>query len=311
MSVQNREPLLVEAELLDQAERVWQRRLMRDGADATTHTALAQVYRKQGKLEDATTLYRHAMRLDPTNGETAYMLSVLSGAEVPDPPSGFRPAPFVLLKNFLPRDFHETLMPFVLSVREQLVRTKAADGEYRPENRETLDLPGEWDIKKRFGRLLRAEIPGVLSRLHVAPFDIAKLEVKIRAYLDGHFFRFHMDCPKDMPDLANRKVSYVYFFHKHPRGYSGGDLILFDSDIERDLFTTKSFTRIVPENNTLVIFPSPYYHCVIPVSCPSQQFEDSRFVINGHVSSVTATTTADKTGTAIQAEQPLGAAAGD
>jgi SM-20-related protein len=33
----------------------------------------------------------------------------------------------------------------------------------------------------------------------------------------------------------------------------------------------------------LVVFPSRYLHEVLPVSCPSQTFADSRFTINGWV----------------------------
>jgi Rps23 Pro-64 3,4-dihydroxylase Tpa1-like proline 4-hydroxylase len=141
-------------------------------------------------------------------------------------------------------------------------------------------------VKKRFHQRIRPIIPTVLSRLHVAPFEIGEFEVKVRAYLDGHFFRIHMDCPPKEVQIAHRRVSYVYFFHKQPRAYTGGDLLLFDSDpvVDKTQYTTAGFTRIVPDNNSIIIFPSAYWHSVIPVSCPSKEFVDSRFVINGHVS---------------------------
>src|SRR5262249_13352080 len=127
-------------------------------------------------------------------------------------------------------------------------------------------------------------IPKVSPRLHVPPFVIERLEVKLRAYLDGHFFRLHMDCPQRTPENVNRRVSFVYFFHKQPRAYTGGDLLLFNTDVENDRFTTSAFTRVQPEDNCIVFFPSAYYHSVVPVSCPSKEYANSRFVINGHVS---------------------------
>jgi Rps23 Pro-64 3,4-dihydroxylase Tpa1-like proline 4-hydroxylase len=41
-----------------------------------------------------------------------------------------------------------------------------------------------------------------------------------------------------------------------------------------------AFVDIEPANDTLVFFPSWYPHEVLPVSCPSGRFEDSRFAIN-------------------------------
>ncbi len=125
-------------------------------------------------------------------------------------------------------------------------------------------------------------LPQVLGRLQVAPFEIEHVDLKLRIYLDGHFFRLHMDCPANSETSANRRVSYVYFFHRQPRGYTGGALLLYDTDIENNRFTTASFTRVEPDDNSILFFPSACYHSVVPVSCPSKEVADSRFVINGH-----------------------------
>ncbi len=293
----NPEPLLVSAALLEKAEAVCRRRLARDPDNRTALASLGQICRKQGNLAEATTLYERLSLLSPEDGEAQYVYAVLAGRDVPVLPAGVRPAPFVFLRDFLPRSFHETLLPFVLSVRDKLVPAMVVggeQGEYKPQTRESLDLPGEWEVKKRIHQHVRAVLPDVLPRLHVPPFEISQLEVKVRAYLDGHFFRVHMDCPPkqqtDVPNrqtnVPNRQVSYVYFFHKLPRAYSGGELLLFDSDpdVDKSQYTTARFTRVVPEDNSIVFFPSAYWHSVIPVSCPSKEYADSRFVINGHVS---------------------------
>jgi len=282
----NPEPLLVTDALLQKAEQLCKLRLAKDPDNRNALASLAQVYRKQGNLSEARALYKRLTVLNPEDQEAAYRHAILAGTEVPVLPAGIRPAPFVFLKDFLPRSFHEALLPFVLSVQEQLVPALvgAGSGEYHPDTRESLDLPGKWDVKNCFREHVREIILRVAPRLHVAPFEIGDLEVKLRAYLDGHFFRIHMDCPPLVESCANRRVSYVYFFHKLPRAYIGGELLLFDSDIATDWYTTSGFTRIVPEDNSIVLFPSAYWHSVVPVSCPSKEFADSRFVINGHVS---------------------------
>jgi Rps23 Pro-64 3,4-dihydroxylase Tpa1-like proline 4-hydroxylase len=157
---------------------------------------------------------------------------------------------------------------------------------YNPNARESLDLPGKWEVKRCFHMEVRKMIPKVAPRLHVPPFEIGDLEVKLRVYLDGHFFRAHMDCDPGFERAAYRQISYVYFFHKMPRAYTGGNLLLFDTDIDTNWFSTASFTSVVPEDNSIVFFPSAYWHSVVPISCPSKQFVDSRMVINGHVGKV-------------------------
>jgi Rps23 Pro-64 3,4-dihydroxylase Tpa1-like proline 4-hydroxylase len=285
----NPEPLLVSTALLEQAEQMSRRQLASDPDKRTALAALGKTCRKLGKLDEARAAYERLAALDPGDSESAYMLAILAGTDVPVPPAAMHSAPFVVIKNFLPRSFHETLLPFVLSVQDKLEPAKVSgldgQGAYNPDMRESLELPGECDVKTRFGAHIGEILPAIIPRLHVPPFEIGNMDVKVRAYLDGHFFKVHMDSPPQVDKICRRKVSFTYFFHNLPRGYTGGDLLLFDTHLERNRFTTSGFTSIAPEDNLLVLFPSPYYHSVVPVSCPSKLYVNSRFVINGHVSS--------------------------
>jgi Rps23 Pro-64 3,4-dihydroxylase Tpa1-like proline 4-hydroxylase len=38
---------------------------------------------------------------------------------------------------------------------------------------------------------------------------------------------------------------------------------------------------LTPPQNSIVFFPSSYLHEVMPVSCPSRAFADSRLTVNG------------------------------
>jgi len=138
-------------------------------------------------------------------------------------------------------------------------------------------------FKQKFREKVEATLPELYRRLRLLPFKHDDIEVKLRVYQDGHFFKMHMDNPRDSVESHHRTISFVYFFHKEPRPYEGGDLLLFDTDVESNVHTTSRITRLIPENNSVVFFPSSYWHCVIPLKCPSGAFEDSRFVINGHV----------------------------
>jgi Rps23 Pro-64 3,4-dihydroxylase Tpa1-like proline 4-hydroxylase len=64
----------------------------------------------------------------------------------------------------------------------------------------------------------------------------------------------------------------------------GGELVLYDARIENNHYVkAQSFKTIEPRNNSIVFFQSFYLHEVLPVSCPSKTFSDSRFTVNGWV----------------------------
>ena len=170
-------------------------------------------------------------------------------------------------------------MPLVLDQQDEFDTSLVGENEYRPEQRESLTLPGPRPEKRQFRQRINEVLPNVIQRLGHPSFEVEFVEVKIRAYRDGDFFEVHQDTsPRN-----GREISYVYFFHREPRPYTGGDLLLLDTHVEENTYIEANFTRIIPQNNAVVFFPSRYYHTAVPVSCPSRNFGDSRFVINGHI----------------------------
>ena len=71
--------------------------------------------------------------------------------------------------------------------------------------------------------------------------------------------------------------------HRRPRRFSGGDLLLYDTDVDAKTGHTGAFSRITPLRNGIIFFPSNCYHQVTPVQCETDDFEDARWVLNGHV----------------------------
>ncbi len=277
----SKDSLITDAALLSQAEKLCKQRVEQAPENRAALRSLAEVYRKMGNLAGAATTYERLFSLDPQDQEAGYMQAVLGGKEWPHAPDGVRAAPFVLLKGFLPREFHDALLPFMMSVQGQMIPMLDGDGAYNPDSRQALEFQGEWD-KRRFRDALAAVLARVIPRLYLPCFPIGQIEVQMRAYQDGHFFRVHRDAaPRSR--YANRAINYVYYFHRQPRPFGGGELLLFDSDPEADTFTESGFTRVVPEDNSVVFFPPNFFHSVVPVRCPSKEFADSRFVINGHV----------------------------
>src|SRR5262249_54493238 len=99
----------------------------------------------------------------------------------------------------------------------------------------------------------------------------------------GHFFRIHWDAGEPGSRHSSRMINFVYYFHKIPRPFTGGELLVFDTDLEANEVGTTRFNCIVPEDNSIVFLPPNFYHSVSPIPRPSHEFSDSRFTINGHV----------------------------
>jgi Rps23 Pro-64 3,4-dihydroxylase Tpa1-like proline 4-hydroxylase len=129
---------------------------------------------------------------------------------------------------------------------------------------------------------VRSIMPHIISHMDIKDLTVGDVEAQLTAHNDGNYYKIHND--NGSPDCANRELTYVYYFHREPKAFSGGELVLYDSVIKDGYFTgAKSFKTIQPRNNTIVFFPSRCMHEVLPVVCPSKAFADSRFTINGWV----------------------------
>jgi SM-20-related protein len=137
--------------------------------------------------------------------------------------------------------------------------------------------------------------------LHFMKSKIAELEVSLKenfnyslewnkefrfeiaASNDGDFFTPHTDSYPDIPLEDQLKVSMVYYFHREPKPFNGGELFIWDQLKNEDGTLSDEFPnegiKIEPINNRIIFFDSTCLHEVLPISCPSKDFMDSRFVI--------------------------------
>jgi SM-20-related protein len=127
---------------------------------------------------------------------------------------------------------------------------------------------------------IKSVLPLVLSRLGMEEFSISSVESQITASNDGDFFREHPDNGHE--EVASRQLTFVYFFHREPRQFEGGELRIHDARLQGEHYvSTGSYQTIVPQQNQIVFFPCALLHEITPVKCPSQAFADSRFTLNG------------------------------
>jgi len=127
---------------------------------------------------------------------------------------------------------------------------------------------------------IKAVLPRVLQELEMEDFVVADVEAQMTASNDGDFFRFHSDNSNEQ--VGSRYLTFVYFFQREPRQFEGGELRLHDARLEEGVYVSEgSYQTIVPQQNQIVLFPCELMHEITPVKCPSGQFADSRFTLNG------------------------------
>ena len=214
--------------------------------------------------------------VQPNTGSVAVM-------EVDD----YVPAQCVILDEFLTSAELNTLTQYVLEnemrfemseVLSPGVTGGAVDYDHR-RSRVLMDLSGH--EKMITDRILTC-LPRVLKKWGRDPFPISRLETQTTASNHGDFFHCHVDNGADA--VAAREITFVYFFHREPKQFGGGELRIYDSRRENDNYVpTANYRTIVPEQNQLVLFASGLSHEITPVDCPSGQFADSRFTVNGWV----------------------------
>ena len=273
--------------LQELAEAALRRTLAADPHDADTQWKLAEIHRRQGNFAAARDLYRHLGAHGPDRHKAAWLHAVLGGDGPPEAaPRGIWPAPFVWMANFLAPEQCDRLLALALQGRERFVLAHVgAQSSERvdPEVRLTLEADNRTTQHFRpwFARKIRGLVPEVLARLRMEGIGQFQLDLGMRGYHTGGFYRAHRDT--GATTYRSRKLSFVYFFHRQPRRFSGGDLLLYDTDADAGVYSYSDFSRIVPLRNSIVFFPSACWHQVHSVQCETDDFGDGRWVVNGHV----------------------------
>lgn len=272
--------------LLDQAEAVLRRTLAAHPHDTKALRRLGDILRGKGAFPAALDTYRRLHASGSRPSAEAWLVSILRGGRVPHTaPPGPRPVPFVRLTNFLTPTQQQRLWTQIPVARERFVPAKVGKDDLNRKVRTAwvANRRVVREVRPWFGPKLRSVLPHVLARLRMEALHRSRIEMDVTVHLGGEFYGKHRDNAED--GNRPRKLSYVYYFHRQPRPFAGGDLLLYDTDLETSRATAAAFTRIEPLHNSLVVFPSDAYHEITPVECDTRDFLDGRFTVNGWVRS--------------------------
>lgn len=202
--------------------------------------------------------------------------------------SGLHPATqHVVREDFLDPSELESLFVYCLSreadfVESRVIRPGTDEGVIKTDHRRSKVLFDLGDHRSIIENRVRECLAEVLDELGYPPFEPTTVEAQLTATNDGGFFAAHND--NAHPLLHSRRLTFVYYLHREPRGFEGGDLRLFETQFTEGRYAAaENHQDIAARRNRVVFFPSVLEHQVMEVRCPSRAFADSRFAVNGWV----------------------------
>ena len=186
------------------------------------------------------------------------------------------PIPLVTLDEFLVRQEWCGLLDYTLDRCDHFTNTgvlndagaPSVDTGYR-RSRAIFDIG---NYRQLFANRLMTFLPHVRARLGLDEFAVTDIEIQLTATNDGEFFRVHSDNRSDA--VSSRALTFVYYFYREPKAFVGGELRVYANG-------GGAYRVAYPLQNQIVFFPSETLHEVLPVECPSGDFADSRFTVNG------------------------------
>ncbi|MEO1185168.1 MAG: 2OG-Fe(II) oxygenase, partial [Cyanobacteria bacterium J06636_27] len=114
----------------------------------------------------------------------------------------------------------------------------------------------------------------------IPEFSVSHVEMQMTAHNDGAFYKAHTDAGSEK--TKTRELTYVYYFYQEPKQFSGGELKIYDTEVQGKKVIQKENSQVIePRNNSIVFFNSRCKHEVLPISCSSNEFKASRFTLNG------------------------------
>ena len=257
------------------AEAILRQRLAEVPRDAGALLRLGDLHRRRGDFPAATEAYGRLCALRPGDRRALWLRAVTAGEQLPaTPPDSLRAAPFTRIRDFLSHAERERLLSTALAMRGLFAPGgvgRGANRKVEPLERSALEARLSsragcaWLVPK-----LREALPKVSTLLRVNGLDRCRMNLAMVAHPDGGFSVRHRDQPS---------LSGICYFHRDPRPFSGGDLLLYDTDVETGRCGGPEFSRVEPASRSIVFYPGHYVHEVTPVACEMDDFAAARLSV--------------------------------
>ena len=111
--------------------------------------------------------------------------------------------------------------------------------------------------------------PAAARSLGVPRFRASRVVAQLTMHGDGDYYRMHDD--NGAPSIARRAITFVYYVHREPRAFEGGELALAAGRRGR--------RRGPPLGNSVVFFPAG--GVTRSARFGRRHFANGRFTVNG------------------------------
>ncbi len=190
------------------------------------------------------------------------------------------PATYLQIDNFLPEEEYQKVIDtaFKKESKFQDSRTVTNTENYR----QSLILPGKEfsEVYYLIKSKLLETFPSLINQLKHPEFSVSHVEMQMTAHNDGAFYKAHTDAGSEK--TKTRELTYVYYFYQEPKQFTGGELKIYDTEVQGKKVIQKENSQVIePRNNSIIFFNSRCKHEVLPISCSSNEFKASRFTLNG------------------------------
>jgi SM-20-related protein len=193
------------------------------------------------------------------------------------------PVRLAILDEFLVLQEWSGLLDYALSHSEDFTDTAIIDPTgvhcVAPDFRRSRVVFDLGSYRELFAERILTHLPHVLWQLDEPEFDVREVEIQLTATNDGEFFRIHNDNRSE--EVSSRVLTFVYYFYREPKAFAGGELRVFNDQADEQEAFSGPHRIAYPMQNQIVVFPSNVLHEILPVECPSGDFADSRFTVNG------------------------------
>ncbi|MEN8721780.1 MAG: 2OG-Fe(II) oxygenase [Alphaproteobacteria bacterium] len=276
-----------DAGLLERAEQLLKVKLSSDPHNPALLERLADSLRRQGKLDEAAGYFKQLRDIAPTNEKAAQAVRILSQEDAPLLRDG-ELVPLLLRADVL-GDLRRDVFAYLQTSRVLFEQAGVVNADLSSNVNEywrsayilRSSMWGPW--KTELKEALRQMLVAIGPQFGIETHADDRLECQITAHTHHGYYDAHYDTNPDPSFPAHtRKLTYIIYMNSVPKEYAGGDLLVYDYRDERDDENPPPFTRVVPQDGLMVVFPSQNaLHEVSIVSEPTGNWDYSRFTING------------------------------
>ena len=137
----------------------------------------------------------------------------------PDP--DIIPSPYALIDDFLSPNQLNDLLRYSISKQPEFVPTTNSAGD--PNYRRSFYLMNFPEFSELMIKLVRKITPQIIIHLDINNFTIGQIESQMTAHNHGNYYKIHND--NGSPDSATRVLTYVYYYYREPKSFTGGELV--------------------------------------------------------------------------------------